>query len=192
MANIRVVDARWACLVVERLKAERVSTDPILKQAGLTRRQVSDPDAKIPFHKHATLLTLAAEATGDGCFGLHLGTSIDPRQAGVLGYVLLNSSTLADALRNLERYYRVLTEGVDVEFSVAGDQGVLMGHIIDPMVQDERQAAEFAMGFLLRFCELVSGTDVSPILVEFRHAKPKEARTIRQSGTARIAIGQHG
>ena len=64
MANIRMVDARWACLTVERLKAERISTDPILKDAGLTRRQASDPDAKIPFHKHATLLTLAAEATG--------------------------------------------------------------------------------------------------------------------------------
>ena len=87
MANVRMVDARWACLTVVRLKEERTPIDPILKKAGLTRRQVSDPDAQIPFHKHAALLTLAAEATGDGCFGLHLSTSIAPKQAGALGYV---------------------------------------------------------------------------------------------------------
>ena len=190
MANIRMVDARWACLTVERLKAERISTDPILKKAGLTRRQASDPDAKIPFHKHATLLTLAAEATGDGCFGLHLGTSLYPDQAGVLGYVLLNSSTLGDALRNLERYSRVLTEGVDIDFRVTGNVGVLVGKIVDSMVQDERQAAEFGLGFLLRFCELITGTTVAPIRVEFRHARPKEARTIRQRFGAPIRYEQ--
>ncbi len=79
MANVRMADARWACLTVERLKKERTPIDPILKKAGLTRRQVSDPDGQIPFHKQAALLTLAAEATGDGCFGLHLSTSIVPK-----------------------------------------------------------------------------------------------------------------
>ncbi len=190
MADVRMVDARWACLAVERLKAKRIATDPILKDAGLTRRQASTPDAKIPFHKHAALLTLAAEATGDGCFGLHLGTSLYPKQAGVLGYVLLNSSTLGDALENLVRYSRVLTEGVDIELRVAGNEGVLMGRIGDPLVKDERQAAEFGMGLLLRFCELVTGSKVSPIRVEFRHAKPKEARTIRQRFGAPIRYGQ--
>lgn len=190
MAYVRMVDARWACLVVERLKAERVATDPILKEAGLTRRQASNPDAKIPFHKHATLLTLAAEATGDGCFGLHLGTSLHPKQAGVLGYVFLNSSTLGDALRNLVHYSRVLTDGVVFEFSVAGDEAVLMGSVADPLVQDERQVAEFGMGFRVRICELITGTKVSPIRVEFRHARPKEARTVRQRFGAPIRYGQ--
>ncbi len=69
MADVRMVDARWACLTVERLKEERAPIDPILKKAGLTRRQVSDPNAQIPFHKQAALLTLAAEATGDGHIG---------------------------------------------------------------------------------------------------------------------------
>ncbi len=120
MADVRMADARWACLAVERLKEERVLIDPILKKAGLTRRQVSDPDAQIPFHKQAALLTLAAEATGDGCFGLHLSTSIVPKQAGALGYVLLNSATLGDALVNLVRYYRVMTEGPEFDFKVGG------------------------------------------------------------------------
>ena len=190
MADVRMVDARWACLTVERLKAERVPTDPILMRAGLTRRQVSDSDARIPFHKHAMLLTLAAEATGDGCFGLHLGTSVILKQAGVLGYVLLNSSTLGDTLRNLQRYHRVLTEGVDIDFKIDGKEATVMGHIVDPLVENERQVAEFGLGLLLHFCESITGTRVSPIRVEFSHPRPKEARTIRQRFGAPIRYGQ--
>ena len=48
MADARMIDARWACLTVERPKEEQTPLDPILKKASLTRRQVSDPDAQIP------------------------------------------------------------------------------------------------------------------------------------------------
>ncbi len=190
MADVRMVDARWACLTVERLKEERTPIDPILKKAGLTRRQVSDPDAQIPFHKHAALLTLAAEATGDGCFGLHLGTSIDPKQAGALGYVLLNSATLGDALANLVRYYRVLTEGPEIDLKVGKKEAILVGRITDPLVVDERHAVEFGLGVLYRICQLITGRDLCLSWVEFQHAKPKEAQTVRQVFGAPVRYGQ--
>ena len=58
MAYVRMSDARWACLTVERLQEERIAIDPILKTAGLTQRQVSDPDAQIPEYKYAALRVL--------------------------------------------------------------------------------------------------------------------------------------
>ncbi len=180
MADARMIDARWAWLTVERLKEERTPLDPILKQAGLTRRQVSDPDARIPYNKYAALLTLAAEATGDGCFGLRLSTSIAPKQAGVLGYVLLNSATLGDALVNLVRYYRVLTEGLEFDFDVGKREAIIVARIIDPLVVDDRQIVEFGLGLLHRFCQLITGRDLRLSWVEFQHAKPKESRTVRQ------------
>ncbi len=180
MADVRMANARWACLTVERLKEERTPIDPVLKKAGLTRRRVSDPDAQIPYHKQAALWTLAAEATGDGCFGLHLSTSISPKQAGVLGYVLLNSATLGDALVNFVRYCRVLTEGPEFDFKVGKKEAMLVARITDPLVVDERQAAEFGLGGLYRFSQLITGRDLRLSRVEFQHAKPKEARTVRQ------------
>ena len=185
-----MTDARWAVLVVERLKAARIATDPILKKAGLTRRQVNDPDAKIPFHKHAALLTLVAEATGDGCFGLHLSLDVHPRQAGVLGYVLLNSSTLSDALRNLQRYHHVLSEGWEFDFKIDGEEAAFLARMVDPLVEDERQVAEGGMSLMLHICEVITETKITPIRVEFRHDKPKEARTIRKRFGCPIRYGQ--
>ncbi len=191
MAEVRMADARWACLTVERLKEERTPIDPILKKAGLTRRQVSDPDAQIPYHKHAALLTLAAEATGDGCFGLHLSTSITPKQAGVLGYILLNSATLGDALMNFVRYCRVMTEGSEFDFKVGKKGAAFVDRITDPLVVDERQVVEFGLGSLYHLCQLIAGKDLRLSWVEFQHAKPKGARTARQVFGAPVRYGQN-
>ncbi len=185
-----MVDARWAVLVVQQLKAARVATDPILKKAGLTRRQASDADAKIPFHKHAALLTLAAEATGDDCYGLRHSSDLHPRQAGVLGYVLLNSSTLGDVLKHLQRYFRVLSEGWEIDFKVDGGEAALLARIVDPLVEDERQVAEAGMSGLLSICELITGEEITPIRVEFRHGEPKEAQTIRRRFGCPVRYGQ--
>jgi len=180
MADTRMIDARWACIMVERLKQEPTPVDPILRKAGLSWRQVSDPDARIPYHKHAALLSLAAEATGDGCFGLRLTRSIVPKQAGVLGYVLLNSATLGGALRNLVRYFRVLTDGLEFDLQVGQKDVVLANRVTDPLVVDHRQVVEVALGLLYRICQLITGRDLRLGRVEFQHAEPKEARTVGQ------------
>ena len=173
-----MIDARWACVIVESLKAERVPIDPILKRAGLARRQVSDPDARIPYRKHAALLTLATEATGDGCFGLRLTTSILPKQAGVLGYVLLNSATLGDALENLVRYFRVSTDGLEFDLERDRNHVVMVSRIVDPFVSQANQDVDCALGLLYRFSQLITGRNIALDWVDFRHAEPAEAPTV--------------
>ena len=189
---MRMADARWAVLVVAALNSARIETDPILKRAGLTRRQVTNPDAKIPFHKHAALLTLAAEAMGDPYFTLHLSLQIHPRQAGVLGYILLNSSTLGDALRNLQRYHHVLSDGWELEFQIDDVTAALRARMVDPLVEDERQVAEGVTSLLLQTCELITQSEMSPIRVEYRHDKPVRARTLRERFGCPIRYGQDG
>jgi AraC-like DNA-binding protein len=151
---------------------------------------VSDPDAKIPFHKHAKFLTLAAEATGDSCFGINASLKLNPRQSGVLGYVLLNSATLGDALGHFQRYHRVLSEGWDAALKIAGEEVALEGYVVDPLVEDERQLAEGACSLLLRFCEVITGEKITPIRVEFRHKKHEAATGVKGRFGCPILFGQ--
>lgn len=190
MTIVRMVDARWVRLAVESLKKKRKPIDPILKDVGLTRRQVSDPDAQIPFHKHAAFLTMAADVTSDKHFGLNLSTTIAPKQAGVLGYVLLNSATLGDALGNLVRYYRVLTEGPEFEVKISKKEAILSDRTTDPLVEDERQALEFRLGVIFRFCQIITRETVRLRRVEFQHSKPKNAGIVRRVFDAPIRYGR--
>ena len=190
MPTVRTVDARWAYHAVKRLRSEKIPADPILKAAGLRRSQVSNPDNKIPFHKHAALLTLAAAATGDDFFGLHLGSSLRLKQAGVLGFLMLNSETLDDALSNLVRYVRVLTEGPEIGLKVDKKEAVLSGIIVDPLVTDQRQVVETATGFLHHMCQIITGSECVLKRVEFSHPRPKGASELRRWFGAPVRFGQ--
>ena len=180
MPPVRMTDARWVVIVLRRLESDGIETDPILKQAQLTRRQVSDPDGKIPHGKQAVFLTLAAEALGDECLALHLAEKLDPRQSGALGYVLLNSATLRDALKNWRRYLRVLTEAWDIDFERDGQDVAIVGHLLEPLGVYERQTAEGALSLTLHYCEMITGKKITPKRVEFRHVQPKEAKVVQR------------
>ena len=65
-----------------------------------------------------------------------------------------------------------------------------MADNVDPLVENERQSAEFGLGLLLHICELITGTKFSPVRVEFPHVKPKEARTIERRLGAPVRYGQ--
>jgi AraC-like DNA-binding protein len=173
MAAKPTVDARWACLVADLLEAKQVEPEGLLRQAGLSRRQVSDPDQRIPFRKHALLFELAAEACREPYFGLRLGAHLDVRDAGLLGYVALSSPTFGQALNNVARYHRVLTEGFQLSFELDEHHAVLAAIPADPLAMVGRQAVEFGTSALVRMCRGLTAQKLRPLWVQFVHPLPR-------------------
>ncbi len=166
------VDARWACLTFQHMKDRGVRADTALKEAGLVRSQLRDPDKRIPFRKHARFLEIAADRLDDPFWGLHLGASIQPKQLGLLGYVALSSGTLGVALKNITRYLSVLSEGTEAELVIQGNRVSVTSRILDPDVLDCRQIDDFGMSVLLTTCRALTGTELSPERVNFRAPEP--------------------
>ncbi len=166
------VDARWACLTFQHMRDRGVRADTAIKEAGLVRSQLRDPDKRIPFRKHVRFLEIAADRLDDPFWGLHLGESIHPKQVGLLGYVVLSSETLGGALRNLTRYLSVLSEGAEAELVIQGNRVSLISRIVDPEVLDCRQIDDFGMSVLLTACRAMTGRKLSPDRVDFRTPKP--------------------
>lgn len=173
MAIIPTVDARWACLAAERLRNEHPEFLAVLYEAGLRLADVADPDARIRLHKHAALMDVGAKRTGDRLFGLRLGARIHPKRAGLLGYALLNASTVEDALLSLVRYLRVLDDGIKLGMEIKRKHTILTTSIDDHRVRAKEQAVEFAVSLLVSLCRSLTDTLVEPVLVEFEHRQPE-------------------
>jgi AraC-like DNA-binding protein len=172
MSTLLTVDARWACLTFQHMREQGVRTDTALKEAGLVRSQLRDPDKRIPFAKHVRFLEIAADRLGDPFWGLHLGASIHPKQVGLLGYVALSCDTLGAAIKNMTRYLSVLSEGAEVELAIQGNQVSVTSRILDPHVLDCRQIDDFGASVQLAACRALTSTDVVPERVDFRTPKP--------------------
>ena len=127
------------------------------------------------FRQHARLLDLAAEATGDGCFGLHLAArEVDIRDAGLLAYVGLSSRTLGEAVRNLARYGSVLNEAIRGTLELSEDSADLVIEVLDPSVRNRRQAVEFSAANVVRGCRMITRTELRPSGVRFAHPRNHE------------------
>jgi AraC-like DNA-binding protein len=175
LPRVRNTVARW---VYSELRAAQADTANLLRQAGLSKPQIADEDGWLPYESHARFLDLAATELGDPYFGLNLAKRIGPREFGALAYVGLSSSTLGEALRNLERYQHVHSEAWLIELSVSAAVATLT---CKPRVADFAhlvQATEAGVGMLVNAYRHFTGGRLTILEIGFIHSlMPKRKRS---------------
>jgi hypothetical protein len=148
--------------------------DETLRALGLKRSAFSNPDRFIANATFARLLEEAGRATGDQCFGLHFGENFDVRDIGTLAYVVLNSPTIADAIRNLERYHHIHNDGAVVSFDVDARAAYLRFIAREHPIEPRRQRQEFAMTVMVKVFRLLGEVDWTPKEIQFAHEAPPD------------------
>lgn len=184
----RIGEGRVRARVARSLKTfvprySGVSADRLFHEAGIDAALLDRPDATVSLPRIVELLRLSAEQTGDPCFGLELGAHMPWSDLDVLGYLMVNSPTLAEGLANASRYYRVQQSSggltLRTERKVTRVSFALRGG-----VGSDVQHAQIVLGLLLRFCRERGGhADLAPFEVRFTHgARGESARYNRYFG----------
>jgi AraC-like DNA-binding protein len=160
-----------------RLRAAGVPLAPLLEKAGLTAADIDDTNRRIEVATQVKFLTVVADALQDDLLGFHLSQSFDLREAGLLYYVLSSSDSFADAMRNAERYTRIVNEGVEIKFD--DSRAVLTVDYAGVERLSDRHQFEFWLFSIVRMCRQITGTRLAPRQFSFRHrgeATPPECR----------------
>jgi hypothetical protein len=101
-----------ARMAIARLKGAGVPVAPLLRRAGLTPEFIDDRAERLSVPGQIALLHEAALALKDDCIGFTLARDFDPREIGLLYYVMASSQTLGDALKRVARYSRITNEAL--------------------------------------------------------------------------------
>jgi hypothetical protein len=112
LASIPTAQGGLSRLAIERLKSAGVPVVPLLKRAGLTPELIADPEQRLSVRSQIALLDEAANALKDDCIGFTMARDHDPREIGLLYYVMASSQTLGDALKRIARYSRITNEAL--------------------------------------------------------------------------------
>lgn len=149
---------------------------PLVESAGINRQVLSDPNALIPLDKHCRLLESAARRYNDNFIGLSIGSQVDPRDMGPLGYTILNSPTVLAALRSFVRYLRVYSRGCEMELDMEGDSACFRYHytITDPCAVGRRQEAECTLAMIKNVIETITSRKLELERVCFEHPRPED------------------
>jgi AraC-like DNA-binding protein len=118
------------------------------------------------------LIERAASTLGDASYGLRLGAAHEARDSGLLGFVVLNSPTLLDAIANLQRYFYVVGEGEDIEVERMGSHVTLRFRETDRALRGLRHNSEYIAAVVVRACRDMTRKHISPVRAEFMHGRP--------------------
>jgi AraC-like DNA-binding protein len=161
LALVPMAQGGLSRLLVTRLKAAGVPVVPLLERVGLTPELIADPAERLSVRSQIALLDEAAIALKDDSLGFTLARDFDPRDIGLLYYVMASSQTLGDALKRVARYSRTTNEALVVGYREGNRLIVSLSYSGVPRHSDRHQI-EFCMFGVLRICRLLTGQNVIP------------------------------
>jgi len=157
-------------LVCARLRAAGLELEPFLSAAGLNTRQMDDFHCRIDVRAQIKLLNIAADALNDDFLGFHLAREFEPREVGLVYYVIASSSTLAEAMSKAERYCRLVNEGIALRFKV-DHSAVIALESMDLDRQVDLHQMEFWAFGMVRVCRLLTGMRIAPLQLRLMHLR---------------------
>lgn len=168
------IAARMVLRIVDHCRARGVDGESLCRELGLSPASLTEPGARVPYQTIALVGERALALTGDEAFGLHLAGDAGKREQIDAGLLLaMASPTVRVALEKVARYQRFwgdgdrtklvrLRDGVAVRYALPGASGTYARHA------DECAMAEIAIGV-----RALSGHDLTPRVVRFRHGPPR-------------------
>jgi AraC-like DNA-binding protein len=147
----------------------------LLRAAGLTEKDLHDPDARVPLSAIVRLWRATTVRVPDPLLGLRLGAGTRARELGLVGYTLVYSSTLAAALRRLARYDRIVSDALTVHLDVSRD-ATWVRVDVQPKLRAFRAAADARLAALVSVCREIVAPAIAPLVVQFPYRRPRDVR----------------
>jgi Arabinose-binding domain of AraC transcription regulator, N-term len=181
LASIPMAQGGLSRLAIARLKSAGVPVAPLLRRVGLTPEVIADPEERLSVRSQVALLDEAAIALKDDSLGFTLARDFDPREIGLLYYVMASSKTLGDGLKRVARYSRTTNEALVVGYREGNRLLINLSYSGVPRHSDRHQI-EFCTFGLLRICRLLTGQNLVPQHFSISHhrseAIPEMARFV--------------
>lgn len=164
--------ARYAVSAADRAGLDAAA---LVAEAGLDPAVVADIDGRVPVDRLLRLWQLAAERSGDPCFGLHAAENLaSPQTVHVVGFAARTAATMGEAISTVGRFARVMNETTSFELIRRGPTSTLRvgpgpGHPRWPRVYGEVVICGY-----LRVGRALAGGEVECLGATFEHTAPRD------------------
>ena len=161
--------------IMKTIAHKGLDFEHLCRQAAFDRELLRDVEARIDERELERLLYEAARYTEDDHFGLHQGQLTDTSDLGILGYVMMHSETIVEALRAYQRYNVILCSGYNLDWEEQGSDALLRFYKTTPPNMS-RHCAEDMVSSLYQLISRMSNRAIPIRELQFAHAAPADLR----------------
>ena len=146
----------------------------VLDKFKLNLEMTDDPGIRFPYAITEKIWQTIIEKANDPLIGFRSAELWHPSSAGPLGYAWLTSSTLREAFYRLERYLKIVTEGVFCHVEENQGQFKLV-HRFHDNAQNIPELADSHLAIMIRLCRLNYGDSIIPLGVALQRPSPEDS-----------------
>jgi AraC-like DNA-binding protein len=172
----------YASVLVNTLLAQGLDVASLCQEAELDMKLANKPGAFCERRAIYRLWDLAAQASGDPDIGLKAYGSFHPGSFQIVGYTMMSSLNLKNALERLVRFSPLIGTGFSLFFTSEQQNYRLSG--LDHQQKGSikpRQYTDAALASLLGFCrKLAGGNAPQPLSVGFTYPEPEDTTEHRR------------
>jgi AraC-like DNA-binding protein len=154
--------ASWSATIVRALDARGLDGAAIAARAGIDAATLADADGRVPRAALTRLWELAVEESGDPAFGLEAARHTLQTTFHALGYAVLASTTMREAVERIIRYRRLIGEILQLRLEDHGDASRLVVDVSAGRGVVPPQAVDAFMAVMVRQARLLQGGRSSP------------------------------
>ena len=157
-----------------------LNTVPLLREAGLSRALIDNPDQMIPALAVSSLLEASAAAAKCDSFGLQMSEGRTIADFGPISLLIAHQPTLRDAVQTLIDFRHLINPSLAMKIEDFGEISVVREEVSVGGSHPPRQASELAMAVLMGVFRSILGADWWPDSVSFVHRRPASLEVHRK------------
>ncbi len=184
------VPLAYVAALLDLAESLGASREQLLTDAGIDARLLGSPSGRMSFVDFRLLASTVLLGCQEPALGLLLGQRLNVSTHGILGYAVLASANLGDALRFALTYYRVLGLAFELELVEVGDTVEVRAIETLPLGPLGRFAAECLMASLHGIAAFLLGEPLLRARLGFMHAAPEYVGRYAQVFAAPVLFEQ--
>lgn len=174
------LNVHYARVVLDYVRSRGCGEAQVLAALGVGAGDLDSMDAQVGLDRFEAALVAAGALCDDPDIGLHAGEMLRPAHLGPVGYALMSCPTVAEMIRQHQRFQALIFDGVKTRLKVQSDRVVSWLESVTPDYFRSRQVAEFSIVSRISFVRWISGRDLAPLHVEFMHDAPDDLTECRR------------
>ncbi|MUT65769.1 helix-turn-helix domain-containing protein [Paenibacillus sp. NEAU-GSW1] len=159
--------------IMKAIARKKLDFDRFCQTAAFDPGLLRDAETRISGEELERLMNEAAAFTNDESFGLFQGRTTDISDMGILGYVMMHSETIENALKAYQRYNVILCSGANLEWSSEGGD-IRLRFARDDGRPMPRHCLEDMTSSVYHLMGLMSNRTIPLLEVQFAHTAPAD------------------
>lgn len=190
MEHIRSISATKISSFLNNFYVYGISVDDVLLYYDINPLILSSPDNRLSGAEAHRIIDAATKLTNDYNLGLHQGERLSKGFSNILGYVLMNCSTLKECWMKYCRYEKIIDSTSISDFNIIDNYAVLNNTTLDETLATNRQFSDFKIAGMLSYIKLLSNKKLQLHEVHFTHTKPKDISEYKRIFQSKICFGK--